>query len=448
MEEQFFVRIRGRILGPYNRDKLRSLIARGQLARIHEISRDGVIWLSASTCDQLFGDERDRNAVATTIAPPEYCDGGVPSPSLQLRDLLRGSLAWAHRHAHGLIASVVGAAVLSSAVLAVWLSTPGRNADRTAQEQASAAETGTGNDITEENKAGGETATETRAAESTVEVLSRCHIASIKDLSDIRRAVGLVVVGVELRSGVGRYESALGFGSAFAVGPRNGIMLTNRHVVEPFARLSSDATWKQQLLRERGLVAREKIWVFLAEKKYSASLLYTSPRFDFAILRIPSAVAKTFRLGVSSNRLMDEEVRAIGFPGNAGVALSKEQLSEQLSKITILDTSGHGDGEIPVSFDVKTQFKSQQLQFVMTRGAICQIPYDATKRTEWLQHTASISPGSSGGPLVLPNGVVVGINTAISGRTGEAGAEFFRAISVGQLRPEIDRFIKDDIWIP
>lgn len=128
--------------------------------------------------------------------------------------------------------------------------------------------------------------------------------------------------------------------------------------------------------------------------------------------------------------------------------LSEEQLSEQLSKIEVLDTSDRGEDGIPVSHDVKTLFKSQQLQFVVTRGAICQTPYDEAKKTAWLQHTASIGPGSSGGPLVLPNGVVVGINTAISGRVGEGGAEFFRAISVGQLRTEIDRFIKDDIWTP
>jgi S1-C subfamily serine protease len=223
-------------------------------------------------------------------------------------------------------------------------------------------------------------------------------------------------------------------------------MFTNKHVVEPFGWLSSNVTWKQQLRREKGLIASEKMWVFLAGKKYPASLLYTSPHFDFAMLKVPSAIGKTFRLKVSSDKLMDEEVRAIGFPGNAGIAFSEEQLSDQLSRIKILDTSEHGEDGIPVSYDVKTLFKSQQLQFVMTRGTICQIPYDDATRTAWLQHTASIGPGSSGGPLVLPNGVVVGINTAISGRVGKSGAEFSRAISMGQLRSEIDRFIKDDIW--
>jgi S1-C subfamily serine protease len=191
------------------------------------------------------------------------------------------------------------------------------------------------------------------------------------------------------------------------------------------------------------VIATEKLWVLIAGEKYPASLLYTSPQFDFAMLKIPFAITKTFRLkGSSTENLLDTEVRAIGFPGNAGVELSEEQGSSRIA--AIMEASKHGE-----YVDVKKGFLSQGLQFVLTKGTICQLPFDETKKMAWLQHTANIAPGSSGGPLVLADGVVVGINTVIAGNSEKIGADFYRAISVGQLRTEIDRYIKDDnIWTP
>ncbi len=269
------------------------------------------------------------------------------------------------------------------------------------------------------------------------------YITSIKDHDGINAAVGLVVVGVEYRNGEKRGEIPFWSGSAFAVGRKTGIMFTNKHVVEEFCRLESDPKWKQDIRSEYGVIAKEKMWVFVAGEKHPASLLYTSPQFDFAMLKIPFATKKTFRLKVSpTDNLMDEEVRAIGFPGNAGVELSEDQGSSRIAKI--LDASKHGE-----NLDVKESFLSQRLQFVLTKGTICQLPFDETRNTAWLQHTANIAPGSSGGPLVLADGVVVGINTIGVGNNEKIGAEFYRAISVGQLRTEIDRFIKDDnIWTP
>ena len=54
MENQLYVRIRGRILGPYDQDKLQSLARRGQLSRLHEVSQDATNWVRASTYPELF----------------------------------------------------------------------------------------------------------------------------------------------------------------------------------------------------------------------------------------------------------------------------------------------------------------------------------------------------------------------------------------------------------
>jgi hypothetical protein len=54
MSEQFFIRLRGRIQGPFSSDQLQSLAKRGQFSRTHEVSDDGVRWSRATTRPELF----------------------------------------------------------------------------------------------------------------------------------------------------------------------------------------------------------------------------------------------------------------------------------------------------------------------------------------------------------------------------------------------------------
>lgn len=72
MENQLYVRIRGRILGPYDQEKLQSLARRGQLSRLHEVSQDAANWVRASTYPELFLTE---NASIAAAAQPAAGDG-------------------------------------------------------------------------------------------------------------------------------------------------------------------------------------------------------------------------------------------------------------------------------------------------------------------------------------------------------------------------------------
>jgi hypothetical protein len=54
METQLYVRIRGRILGPFDEGKLRELAKRGQLSRLHDVSKDAMVWVRASEYPNLF----------------------------------------------------------------------------------------------------------------------------------------------------------------------------------------------------------------------------------------------------------------------------------------------------------------------------------------------------------------------------------------------------------
>jgi hypothetical protein len=51
----YFVRIRGKIHGPFDVEKLKKLHARGQFSRAHEVSRDKRSWQPAGTLLELFG---------------------------------------------------------------------------------------------------------------------------------------------------------------------------------------------------------------------------------------------------------------------------------------------------------------------------------------------------------------------------------------------------------
>jgi hypothetical protein len=51
---QLYIRIRGQRQGPFDDEQLRSLIRRGVLARVHEVSEDGRQWIRADAYSDLF----------------------------------------------------------------------------------------------------------------------------------------------------------------------------------------------------------------------------------------------------------------------------------------------------------------------------------------------------------------------------------------------------------
>ncbi len=54
MDETLYIRVRGRVQGPFDREKLQLLVRRGQLSRIHEVSPDGATWRKAADYPDLF----------------------------------------------------------------------------------------------------------------------------------------------------------------------------------------------------------------------------------------------------------------------------------------------------------------------------------------------------------------------------------------------------------
>lgn len=146
-----------------------------------------------------------------------------------------------------------------------------------------------------------------------------------------------------------------GMGSGFIV-DASGIIITNNHVV----------------------AGADQVVVHLRDgSEYKAIEWKTDPRSDVAIVRIkPSAALPTLKLGDSDASQVGDWVLAVGSPFGLDFTVTAG----------IISAKGRGQGIL--------------------------------EREDFLQTDAAINPGNSGGPLLNLDGEVVGINTAISSRSG------------------------------
>jgi serine protease Do len=159
--------------------------------------------------------------------------------------------------------------------------------------------------------------------------------------------------------GLGTERQAQSLGSGFIV-DRNGIVVTNAHVIEGASRITV---------------------TLLDGREIEADLLGSDRDADLAVLKVKASGLPAIPLGRSSDLMIGETVIAIGNP----FGLSNTVTTGVLSAVGRTVPSERGERLF----------------------------------TDFLQTDASINPGNSGGPLVNIQGDVIGINSAIiSGATG------------------------------
>lgn len=152
-----------------------------------------------------------------------------------------------------------------------------------------------------------------------------------------------------------RLPQQQGMGSGFIM-DASGTIMTNSHVVRD---------------------ADEVIVTLHDGRKLVAKDIKTDPRTDVAILRIEGAKGlKAAKLGDSHQMEVGDWVLAVGSPFGFDLTVTAG----------IISAKGRGIG--------------------------------AVEREDFLQTDAAINPGNSGGPLLNLNGEVIGVNTAISSRSG------------------------------
>ncbi len=75
VSSKYYVRVRGRVIGPFSEEKLRQMASRGQVGQTHEVSPDAVTWRRASEYKGLF----EEDGESTTAVEKE--GDRVPSAS-------------------------------------------------------------------------------------------------------------------------------------------------------------------------------------------------------------------------------------------------------------------------------------------------------------------------------------------------------------------------------
>lgn len=80
MDDQLYIRIRGRVLGPYEQEKLQALVRRGQLSQLHELSEDGVNWVRASNYPDLFVSEPIKSPTPEASEVPKGTEPTAREP--------------------------------------------------------------------------------------------------------------------------------------------------------------------------------------------------------------------------------------------------------------------------------------------------------------------------------------------------------------------------------
>lgn len=181
-----------------------------------------------------------------------------------------------------------------------------------------------------------------------------------------------------------------GHGSGIAISPTR--IVTNAHVVESAAKYPSNVAL--------GVVPSE------GQKSYAGKLIAIDTKRDLALIeitegRLPAAAVYTGPLEAGAN------VVALGYPGNVDLA-----------------TARSANDYITPRVPVRSEGSMSNMQAIDGVAAIV--------------HTAKISRGNSGGPLVDRCGRIVGINTFIT-RADDGDSPFAFAISTRELT----RFLAD-----
>lgn len=426
----WYVRDRGRVMGPLTTAQVLELRDRGQIQGYHEVSTDRRAWRAVDLVPELSADGPPP--------PPRRAPGPPPAPAAR---------APANTHTYKLIVGGVLAVVVLGG-LAV------------------------GGAVMLRNRGGGDGGDGGRGGDgqTPVGVVGLTGKSAQAQAELLRASVCLVVCGMHVRHSDGSEQEALsclrvpeppnvrfhfgstadflvpgkkvllpghqvvqgfGTGSGFAVTP-GGYIITNKHVVESVHNFGKS---DDRLLMEKVTKARiePRVWVFFGRgSKFLATIVHVSGDYDLAVLKIDRPdgaylpLCSTVATKIPSTLT---GLSTVGFPGISYMAFTEKD------DLDALQRRNRKVARIEGLFPDRAFAFSNETGGIITEATQNEIV--PGYKVSWiLQHSAKVAAGNSGGPLIAPDGLVLGIN---SWRvpTGVEGNQYF-ALTLPQLRDEID----------
>ena len=263
--------------------------------------------------------------------------------------------------------------------------------------------------------------------------LSACGTAEDDEPVAARARNGVVRV-LSVLPNLNTGELEVSTGTAFGVG-RAGeptdVFVTNTHVVQ------------NSYVDSSGRVVdapAESVYIIEGDISWSSSLdpdlsllipctvLYASSGDgpDYAVIRAeeaPEGRVALPLLSASDEAVVGEDVYALGYPGSSDLTEGGAYTQTLLA-----------DAE-----DV-----------TVTRGVISRLTDSAAFNARLIQHDAQINHGNSGGPLINPDGAVVGINTYLLGGDVSTGDESaYYSVSIAYARDKLDELgLHYDVYVP
>jgi hypothetical protein len=86
VDETFYIRVRGKVQGPFTLDELRAMAGRGQFSRVFEVSSDRIRWVRASNRPDLFPSTMRVNPAESLAA--EVLTEPVEAEEIELEPVL------------------------------------------------------------------------------------------------------------------------------------------------------------------------------------------------------------------------------------------------------------------------------------------------------------------------------------------------------------------------
>lgn len=306
MATSYYVRVKGRILGPFSSDQLKAMKSRGQIHKFHEISVDKENWHPAADFGDLFP---ETNTATKTKASPGQSDDEDQN------------LSFGHQRLIGKRISRRQTRILAACFILFFLAGGGVGAWYLLRDKGN---------------------------------------PPVIDEEAYAKSIGLVACGIEVTGPRGdRWVEITGTGSCFTVSSQ-GHILTNKHVVEEIWNLRR-APLLRKIEREKSMEFSPRVWIFLNKVRYESEILHVSEYFDLAILKINHDTPSFFRLSSLDNLTRTTPVVACGFPGAAREALSQEELLRDI---------GARKDELERMKKIDDFFKPRDLVFSSSNGTV------------------------------------------------------------------------------